>query len=149
MAFLPDGTALTLANLNSPSVAAGGVGLYTSLWGPAARTRVVDGVASVREVLLRDGVVTATTTTPDTEPLAEGELALIGREEGAQVLAGLQVGDRVEVAYGPRSDAADLAVAITGNRVLLRVGVVADAPDDVLAPRTAVGFSATAPAWCC
>lgn len=141
-ATLPDGTAITLANLNSPSVAAGGVGLYTTMWGPAARTRVVDGVASVREVLLRDGVVTATTATPDTEPLAEGELALIGREAGAQALAGLQVGDRVEVAYGPRSDAADLAVAITGNRVLLRDGVVADAPDDVLAPRTAVGFSA-------
>lgn len=139
---LPDGTVVSLSNLNSPTVARDGVGLYTPVWGPAPRARVVDGVAAVREVLLRDGVVVANTLVPAPRPLGEGELALIGREAGSRSLAQLQAGDRVEVTYGPRSDAPDIAVAITGNRVLVRDGVLAEVPDRVLAPRTAIGFSA-------
>ncbi|HWD79000.1 MAG TPA: metallophosphoesterase, partial [Kribbella sp.] len=75
-------TKLELTNLNSPAVNAGGIGLYTPEWGDAARTRTVDGLPTVREVILRDGVVVSSATTPAITPLAANEQSLIGREAG-------------------------------------------------------------------
>ncbi|NUS00735.1 MAG: metallophosphoesterase [Kribbellaceae bacterium] len=139
-----DGTTkLELTNLNSPAVNAGGIGLYTPEWGDAARTRTVDGLPTVREVILRDGVVVSSATTPATTPLAANEQALIGREAGADALTALQVGDKVDIAYGLRPDAADVAAAVSGNYQLAKDGQVpADVPDADLAPRTAIGFDA-------
>ncbi|WP_196792278.1 phosphodiester glycosidase family protein [Motilibacter deserti] len=136
-----EGDRVTLANLNSPSVSAGGVGLYTPAWGAAPRTRVIDGVAGVREVLVRDGVVVANGAV-GTTPLAADEMALVGREAGATALSAFSVGERVDVSYGPRSDAGDVAVAVSGNKQLVRDGVVLPVDDVDLHPRTAVGFSA-------
>ncbi|WP_427887146.1 phosphodiester glycosidase family protein [Kribbella sp. GL6] len=139
-----DGPAkLELTNLNSPAVNAGGIGLYTPEWGDAARTRTVDGLPTVREVILRDGVVVSSATTPATTPLAANEQALIGREAGAGALTALHVGDKVDIAYGLRPDAADVAAAVSGNYQLAKDGKVpADVPDADLAPRTAIGFDA-------
>ncbi|HEY0474032.1 MAG TPA: phosphodiester glycosidase family protein, partial [Kribbella sp.] len=137
-----DATKLDLTNLNSPAVSADGIGLYTPEWGDAARTRTVDGLPTVREVILRDGVVVSSTTTPGTTPLAPNELALIGREGGATALTAFEAGDKVDVRYGPRADAADVAAGVSGNLQLARAGkVLADVPDADLAPRTAVGFT--------
>ena len=137
-----DATKLDLSNLNSPTVNANGIGLYTTEWGDVPRTRTVDGLPTVREVILRDNVVVASTTTPGTTPLAANELALIGRDAGATALAAFELGDKVEIQYGPRSDAADIAVGISGNVQLARDGkVLDDVPDADLAPRTAVGFT--------
>ncbi|HEY3562215.1 MAG TPA: phosphodiester glycosidase family protein [Kribbella sp.] len=134
---------LELTNLNSPTVNAGGIGLYTPEWGDAARTRTVDGLPTVREVILRDGVVVSSATTPATTPLAANEQALIGREAGADALTALQVGDKVTIEYGLRPDAADVAAAVSGNYQLAKDGKVpADVPDADLAPRTAIGFDA-------
>ncbi|HZX01303.1 phosphodiester glycosidase family protein [Kribbella sp.] len=136
-------TKLELTNLNSPAVNAGGIGLYTPEWGDAARTRTVDGLPTVREVILRDGVVVSSATTPATTPLAANEQALIGREAGADALTALQVGDKVGIAYGLRPDAAGVAAAVSGNYQLAKDGEVpADVPDADLAPRTAIGFDA-------
>ncbi|MGW6282030.1 phosphodiester glycosidase family protein [Kribbella sp. NPDC055071] len=136
-------TKLELTNLNSPSVNSGGIGLYTPQWGDVARTRTVDGLPTVREVILRDGVVVSSATTPAATPLAANEQALIGREAGADALTAFQVGDKVEVQYGLRPDAANVAVGISGNTQLAKDGKVpADVPDADLAPRTAIGFDA-------
>ncbi|WP_238162795.1 phosphodiester glycosidase family protein [Kribbella capetownensis] len=136
-----DATKLELTNLNSPAVNSGGIGLYTPQWGDAARTRTVDGLPTVREVILRDGVVVSSAATPGTTPLAANEQALIGREAGADALTAFEVGDKVDVEYGLRPDAANVAVGISGNYQLAKDGVVpADVPDADLAPRTAVGF---------
>jgi Phosphodiester glycosidase/Calcineurin-like phosphoesterase len=136
-------TKVELTNLNSPAVNSGGIGLYTPEWGDAARTRTVDGLPTVREVILRDGVVVSSATTPATTPLATGEQALIGREAGADALAAFQVGDKVDVQYGLRPDAADVAVGVSGNYQLAKDGKVPDdVPDADLAPRTAIGFDA-------
>lgn len=132
---------VTLTNLNSPTVARGGVGLYTPAWGEAGRDRTVDGASAVREVVVADGVVTGVADAAGRTPLAEGEVALVGRERGADALAGFEVGERVGTTYGPRSDAGELAVAVGGNRVLLRDGAVQPVDDVALHPRTAVGFS--------
>jgi len=136
-----DATKLELTNLNSPAVNSGGIGLYTPEWGDAARTRTVDGLPTVREVILRDGVVVSSATTPGTTALAANEQALIGREAGADALTAFEVGDKVDVEYGLRPDAADVAVGISGNYQLAKDGKVPDdVPDADLAPRTAIGF---------
>ncbi|MGW6200262.1 phosphodiester glycosidase family protein [Kribbella sp. NPDC055110] len=136
-------TKLELTNLNSPTVNAGGIGLYTPEWGDAARTRTVDGLPTVREVILRDGVVVSSAATPAAAPLAAGEQALIGREAGADALAAFQVGDKVAVEYGLRQDAGQVAAAVSGNYQLATDGKVPDTvPDADLAPRTAIGFDA-------
>ncbi|MGW1343842.1 phosphodiester glycosidase family protein [Kribbella sp. NPDC002412] len=138
-----DATKLELTNLNSPTVNSGGIGLYTPEWGDAARTRTVDGLPTVREVILRDGAVVSSAATPGTTPLAANEQALIGREAGATALAAFEVGDKVDVQYGLRPDAADVAVGISGNYQLAKDGQVpAGVPDADLAPRTAIGFDA-------
>ncbi len=138
-----DATKLELTNLNSPAVNTGGIGLYTPEWGDAARTRTVDGLPTVREVILRDGVVVSSAATPGTTPLAANEQALIGREAGATALDAFEAGDKVEVQYGVRPDAAEVAVGISGNYQLAKDGQVpADVPDADLAPRTAIGFDA-------
>ncbi|TWD80748.1 calcineurin-like phosphoesterase family protein [Kribbella amoyensis] len=137
-----DASKVALTNLNSPTVNSGGIGLYTPRWGQAARTRTVDGLPTVREVILRDGVVVSTATTPAATPLADNELALIGREAGASALTAFEPGDKVEVKYGPRADAADVAVGLSGNKQLARDGQVLDVDDTALHPRTAIGFSA-------
>ncbi|TDO33883.1 calcineurin-like phosphoesterase family protein [Kribbella sp. VKM Ac-2527] len=136
-----DASTVNLSNLNSPAVNSGGIGLYTPQWGAAARTRTVDGLPTVREVILRDGVVVSSATTPTTTPLAANEQALIGREAGATALTAFEPGDKVEVKYGPRADAADAAVAVSGNMQLARDGQVLDVDDTVMHPRTAIGFS--------
>ncbi len=138
-----DASKLELTNLNSPTVNAGGIGLYTPEWGDAARTRTVDGLPTVREVILRDGVVVSSAATPGTTPLAANEQALIGREAGATALDAFEAGDKVEVQYGVRPDAAEVAVGISGNYQLAKDGQVpADVPKADLAPRTAIGFDA-------
>jgi hypothetical protein len=138
-----DATKLELTNLNSPTVNAGGIGLYTPEWGDAARTRTVDGLPTVREVILRDGVVVSSATTPATTPLAANEQALIGREAGADALTEFEVGDKVGVEYGLRPDAGEVAAAVSGNYQLAKDGKVPDTvPDADLAPRTAIGFDA-------
>lgn len=136
-----DGSTVALTNLNSPNVAADGVGLYTPAWGDAPRTRTVDTATVVREVIVRDGEVVAAGATAGTTPLAEGEQALVGREAGAAALDAFEVGDRVDVVYGPRTDVGPVAVALGGGTVLLRDGVVPPVDDTALHPRTAVGFS--------
>ncbi|TCN39741.1 calcineurin-like phosphoesterase family protein [Kribbella orskensis] len=137
-----DASKVDLTNLNSPSVNSGGIGLYTPQWGEAARTRTVDGLPTVREVILRDGVVVSSATTPATTPLAANELALVGREAGATALTAFEPGDKVEVKYGPRADAADVAVGLSGNIQLARDGQILNVDDTALHPRTAIGFSA-------
>lgn len=137
-------TSIPLSNLNSPTVADGGVGLYTPQWGAVPLARTVDGVASpVREVVLdAAGVVVAVVDAASTTALAPGSSALVGRGAGAAALAGFEVGEEVAVEYGPRSDVGEVAVALSGNRVLARDGEVLDVDDTALHPRTAVGFSA-------
>ena len=70
-----------------------------------------------------------------------GTIAVLGVGTGAERLAGLRVGDRVDVTYRPES-AVDASVAITGNLVRLTSGEIAvvtqvHAPDP-LRPRVRI-----------
>ncbi|KDN22886.1 phosphodiester glycosidase family protein [Amycolatopsis rifamycinica] len=138
---LPGGTARA-THFNSPVLDADAIGVYTPLWGASSRRTSVAGASRVREVEVRDGVVTDVREQPADGPIAAGTTVLLAREAGADVLAALRPGDAVGVGYAPRSDAGKIAVAVGGNKVLLRDGVVQPVDDVAMHPRTAVGFSA-------
>jgi exopolysaccharide biosynthesis protein len=137
---LPSGTRLAATNLNSPNIAANGIGIYNALWGDQARSQVVDGSTRSREVEISGGVVTKVSATPGGK-LAAGSVAVLGIDAGADALAGVVVGDAVGVNYTPRGGEGAVQVAVGGNLVLVRDGVVTTASHPKN-PRTAVGFSA-------
>ncbi|MEV4755928.1 phosphodiester glycosidase family protein [Micromonospora sp. NPDC049559] len=136
---LPGGRTLTATNLNSPNIAHDGIGIYNPLWGSQARSQALDGAARAREVEVSQGKVIRVSTSAGGK-VAEGSVALLGVDAGADALSGLAVGDAVSVDYRPRGgDGAQ--VAIGGNLVLLRDGVVTT-QSHPLNPRTAIAFSA-------
>ncbi len=138
---LPGG-AVQATNFNSPVLGTDAIGVYTPLWGASGRRTSVAGAARVCEAELRDGVVTQVRTAPADGPIAAGTTVLLAREAGADALAALKPGDAVGVTYAPRTDAGKIAVAVGGNEVLLRDGVVQPVDAVAMHPRTAVGFSA-------
>ncbi|MDG4822989.1 phosphodiester glycosidase family protein [Asanoa sp. WMMD1127] len=140
-ATLPGGP-VTLTQFNN-IVQAGGVGVFTALWGDYDRARAVAGAARVTEVALVGGRVATVAAAAGRGAVPAGTTILLGRDAGADALAGLRVGDEVEVTYRARpSDDRAVAAAVGGNRVLVKAGVPQDIGDVTPEPRTAVGFSA-------
>lgn len=126
-----------VTNLNSPFVEPDGIGVYTRRWGRTAGYRVTNGqLRDVRMVSIRAGRVVASK-----KKLTKGQeiqgLQLIGRGAGAKDLARLKVGTRANLRWwlqgAPR-------MAITGNKILVRDGVVEVVDDRVMHPRTAIGI---------
>ncbi|MEV4538099.1 phosphodiester glycosidase family protein [Asanoa sp. NPDC049518] len=140
-AALPTGP-VTLTQFNN-LVQAGGIGVFTALWGDYDRARAVSGATRVTEVTLTGGRVATVAPAAGRGPIAAGTTVLLGRDAGAEALAGLRPGDAVDVTYRARpDDDRAVAAAIGGNRVLVRDGVPLDIGDVTPEPRTAVGFSA-------
>ncbi|MGX1541818.1 phosphodiester glycosidase family protein [Streptomyces adustus] len=141
-----DGTRnLKLSGVNSPALAADGIGLFTDRWGPSPRTKPVHGAVRVAEAWLRDGKVTDVRTSVGADPIPAGASVLIGREAGADALSALVPGEAVDVAYRPRADFGEVAVAVGGGQVLVSDGVVqhfTDGDTVTATSRTGVGFSA-------
>ncbi|MET7856126.1 phosphodiester glycosidase family protein [Streptomyces sp. NPDC005318] len=139
------GQPLTLSGVNSPTLASGGIGLFTDQWGASPRTKPVSGADRITEVWLRDGKVTEVHTSVSSKQIPAGTSVLLGREAGADALARLVPGDTVDVAYRPRADFGDVAVAVGGGQVLVEDGVVkhyTDGDTVTATSRTGVGFSA-------
>ncbi|WP_328851739.1 phosphodiester glycosidase family protein [Micromonospora globbae] len=140
-ATLPTGP-VPLTQFNN-MVQAGGIGVFTALWGSYTRERAVAGAARVTEVTVVDGRVTGVASAAGSGQVPAGTTILLGREAGADALAGLRPGDPVSVAWQPKpSDGSRLHAAVGGGNVLVRDGVVQTIADTSLAPRTAVGFTA-------
>ena len=137
-----DGSQLGVSDLNAPKVSPDGIALYTPYWGDASRASAVDGAPKVAEVEVDGGAVAAVRRAPAPGPVPAGAVRLLGVGAGADRLASLRVGERVGVHYRPRTDGPAPEVAIGGDAVLLRDGVVQPVDDAALHPRTAVGFSA-------
>ncbi|MGW4471533.1 phosphodiester glycosidase family protein [Nonomuraea sp. NPDC004354] len=132
------GAPITLTQFNQ-LVQTGGVGLFTPLWGSYRRS----DSAKVTEVVLVDGAVTEVRTGAGQGPIPAGTTVLLGREAGADALAQLKVGDRVEVKYQPKpSDGGAVQTALGGRNVLVKDGKAQPFTDTDSHPRTAVGFSA-------
>ena len=140
-ATLPTGP-VPLTQFNN-MVQADGIGAFTELWGTYSRQRAVEGAARVVEVTVTGGRVAAVGSVAGSGPIVAGSTVLLGRDLGADALAGLRPGDPVAVAWRPKpSDGSTLHAAVGGGNVLVRDGVVQSIADPTLAPRTAVGFSA-------
>ncbi|WP_344681742.1 phosphodiester glycosidase family protein [Saccharopolyspora taberi] len=137
-----DGTKTRITDLNAPKVSPEGIALYTPYWGDASRRSAVDGASKVTEVEVTDGVVSRVGDTPVDGPIPQGAVRLLGVGAGADLLASVRQGEPVDVRYAPRTDGALPQVAVGGNKVLLRDGVVQQVDDTALHPRTAAGFSA-------
>ncbi|MBB5955849.1 hypothetical protein FHS29_002430 [Saccharothrix tamanrassetensis] len=137
-----DGGTIPLAQLNSASIGAGAVGVFNPLWGSYSRARAVRDATQVTEVVVRNDIVTELRTGAGDDPIPADGYLLVGREAGADALAGLVPGQRVTVDYTAKAgDGSTPKAAIGGNQLLLEDGVVV-APEEPLHPRTAVGFSA-------
>lgn len=139
---LPGGRTARLTQLNNARVDRDGIGVFDPMWGTYSRARAVEGAARVTEVVVRAGVVAEVRPAAGAGAIPADGYVLVGRESGADTLAGLRPGEGVGVDYAPRTgDGSAPVTAIGGNQVLLRDGEVV-APPDPLHPRTAVGFSA-------
>lgn len=136
------GGQVPLKSLNQPTLPAGGVGVFNSMWGDYSRASTTAGAARAQEVIVADGVVKSKSDQPGAGQLAEGELALVGRDAGADSLAALNIGDKVGVDYDLKNDGDELKAAIGANQVLLRDGQVQTDTDKALHPRTALGLNA-------
>ncbi|MGW7364307.1 phosphodiester glycosidase family protein [Streptomyces sp. NPDC054841] len=141
---LPAGTR-PLASLNAANVPANGVGAYNAQWGEADRALTVDGAQRTAEVTVVDGKVATAAVAPGKGPVPAGTTVLVGRDAGADALAGLAVGDPVAMEYRPRADTGEVPrTAIGANELLVVDGEPVDhdgGGNNTAAPRTAVGFS--------
>lgn len=128
---------LAITNVNSPEVRPGGIGVYTPAWGASAGYRWTGGqTRQVRMVRVVNGRVVETKNRLPRNRVIRGFL-LVGRGPSARRLAGLAKGSRVIVQGWlqgrPR-------VAITGNKFLIRDGVMEVINDREMHPRTAIGI---------
>ncbi|GGV23615.1 hypothetical protein GCM10010260_75030 [Streptomyces filipinensis] len=146
----PEGT-FPLKGLNQYALAENSVGAFTSRWGSASRMRAVCGSDTQRsapcsgdtyEVRIVGGRVVSASDTPGSGTIPADATVLVGREEGAQRLRKLSVGDAVTVQHSmvAASSGVPYAFAIGGFPVL-RGGEALSGLDDVTsAVRTVVGF---------
>lgn len=127
-----------ITNLNSPTVAANGIGLYTSDWGWTKGYSVTDGKRFAREVVIVGGRVRSNRTALTKGRKIKGQV-LIGRGSAARTLKRLKVGQRATFVSKVKPGA---QMAITGDRPLLLNGVRTVINDRLMHPRTAVGIDA-------
>ncbi len=127
----------SITNVNSPEVPPGGIGAYTSAWGATSGYRVTAGqTKNVRMLEVRRGRVVANRAQLTSGRPIRGTV-LIGRGEGAAQLQKVRLGRKISLHRWlegrPR-------MAITGNKFLVRSGVVQVVDDREMHPRTAVGI---------
>ncbi|WP_369370419.1 phosphodiester glycosidase family protein [Promicromonospora sp. Populi] len=141
-----DSSSVPISGLNVTALPVGGVAVYDAGWGTFTRARpLTAGEQGVEVTVSADGTVTAVGQ-PGSGQLPTGTRAVVARPGAAAgTLAALRVGDRVDIAYGLREDAGEVAVAIGGGveDPLLEDGEVTSATGDHVElqhPRTAVGF---------
>lgn len=147
-ATLPGGKQHELAGMNTPQLVADGIGVYTSAWGDYTLDRPVGApdkkAKKIAAAVIEDGTVTETTGIADSfgkRRVADGTQVLIGREAGAETIAQLEKGDKVDIEVGPSEDV-DLGIA--GSHQILTNGTVLNMTDGLATgthPRTVVGIS--------
>jgi hypothetical protein len=126
-----------ITTVNSPEVQPGGIGVYTPAWGYTSGYRVTGGqTKEVRMVRILRGRVVEKKSRLTTGKKING-IMLVGRGAGAKELARLKRGSRATVRWwlqgSPR-------MAITGNKILIRDGVIEVVDDREMHPRTAIGI---------
>ncbi|PWI20073.1 hypothetical protein DI272_42330 [Streptomyces sp. Act143] len=143
---------LPLAGLNQYALPVGSIGAYTSAWGSASRLRATCGTDTDRaapcstdtyEVTLRRGRVAATADTPGSGAIPAGTTVVVGREEGAQELRKLSLGEpvRVRQRLAATTSRVPYRFAVGGYPVLTGGVPLPGLDATTSAVRTAVGVS--------
>ncbi|HWM73207.1 MAG TPA: phosphodiester glycosidase family protein, partial [Nocardioides sp.] len=110
---------------------------YNWQWGLSSGYRITDGQErDVRMVQIHEGTVVRNTTRLNSGQHIRGVM-LVGRGAGARALARLKVGQPAHVRW--RLDGTP-RMAITGNKFLVRDGVIKVVDDREMHPRTAIGI---------
>jgi hypothetical protein len=137
VAEVKDRPGIVITNYNSPRVKVGGTGIYDWRFGRSAGYGWTDGQRrQVRLVKIVDGRVVANRTELPNDTRIEGTFLIARGDLAEDKLQGLTVGTRIQLGY--RLDG-EIAMAITGNSVLLKKRQVLAVDDSELHPRTAVG----------
>jgi exopolysaccharide biosynthesis protein/predicted phosphodiesterase len=140
------GTQRPLAALNSATLPADGITVFTPLWGTADRT-LIQGAGPYTELVVSGGRVTAVNGQITATPVPDDGMIVLGRGAAATQLAATRTGDTAVVAFAPQSDAPSaLRMALGSGAVLVKDGTAIDFPpstgNDALKPRTAIGWPA-------
>ena len=135
-----------LAAVNSVTVPADGIAIFTPLWGDASRT-LLQGTGPYTELIIRKGVITATAAKITGTPIPADGAVVIGSGSAATQLATATIGDAVTFTYAAKTDSpAELRMALGSGSILVTDGKPVDFPpstgNDELKPRTAIGWSA-------
>ena len=142
---LPTGETPALDAINKPALGAGEIAAFTPLWGSYCRCRVTEDAARALEVVVTDGVVTEIVDEPREGEIADDAFVLVGREDGAQALSELEVGDAVGIDYDARAaEDQRIHAALNGRQMLVVDGQAQQASENDNtpgAPRMAIGFS--------
>jgi exopolysaccharide biosynthesis protein len=103
------GLSAPIAGYNQFAIPDGGIDVFDAGWGPASRHRATCGdsltrkppclTSGVTEVIVRGGKVLSVSDKAGGGQLRSTDLALVGREAGAQQLAQLKVGQPVSVTW--------------------------------------------------
>ncbi|MBY8882185.1 phosphodiester glycosidase family protein [Actinacidiphila acidipaludis] len=138
------GTQRPMAALNSPSVPADGIAVYTPEWGGGNRTLIQDA-GPYTELVVSGGTVASVGGALTNTPVPAGGLIVLGRGAAAAQLAAAKPGDAVGVAFAPHSDApVALKTALGSGAVLVKDGTAVDFPpstgNDAPKPRTAIAW---------
>jgi hypothetical protein len=138
------GTGYPVASLNSASLPANAVAVFTDQWGPASRA-LIPHSGELTELVVTGGTVSAVGDTVTTAPVPDGGLVVVGQGTAAARLAAARPGDPVTLDVGLRTDSpARLRTALGSGEVLVRDGAAVDLPpstgNDALKPRTAIGW---------
>ncbi|WP_221583581.1 phosphodiester glycosidase family protein [Microbacterium sp. G2-8] len=127
--------------VNAPSIPANGVGVYTTAWGDFTLDYPVGAPGDLSDHVMRatvvDGVVTDVADGAGDPAIPTDGHVLVGREDGADAIGALEVGDAVDIAVGP---SADVDLAVSGSQRLVIDGEKGTA-DQVEASRTAIGVN--------
>lgn len=138
-----------LSGLNLYGMGRHQVVAFDEQWGAASRQRAACGsdarrtdpcTTDVLEVVLTDGVVSSVSATPGRGQLAANQIALLGREDGADALRPLRVGDKVSYQHRPIAANGGLDWAVGGG-VMVKGGQLANIANQPLNPRTYAGAS--------
>jgi predicted phosphodiesterase len=134
----------SLAALNSPTIPADGIAVYTPLWGAGDRT-LIQNSGPYTELVVAGGTVTAVNSQITTADVPDNGLIVLGRGAAATQLATAKTGDAVAVTFGPQTDAAGaLTMALGSGAVLVQNGTAvtfgSSTTYDELKPRTAIAW---------
>ncbi|MGP4047274.1 phosphodiester glycosidase family protein [Streptomyces sp. 2A115] len=145
-------TRLPLGGLNQYALPVGSVGAFTSDWGSVSRVRATCGTDTDRaapcstdtyEVTVEDGRVVSSADTPGSGPIGPDTTVLVGREDGAQQLRKLSVGEQVQVRHQLVAAASKIPYrfAVGGYPVLRGGQPLAGLDNATSAVRTAAGVA--------